>query len=166
MVIMLDISNTAPKATFEHTDDYKSPFSSYSLLFCISYIDSLGVRMVLLVRDPRGTLQSRKHREWCPGNPDCFEPIRLCTDLVADYSAAVRLTMKYPHRFRYVFLVRCEVSLNQECEYHMHMHLWCITQSIHASDHKSCSISWKLCSDVRKYKYKVVSFRRRNMRNC
>ncbi|XP_023716466.1 carbohydrate sulfotransferase 5 isoform X2 [Cryptotermes secundus] len=63
---------------------------------------SLGVRVVLLVRDPRGTLQSRKHRDWCPGNPDCFEPRRLCTDLVADYSAAVRLTMKYPHRFRAV----------------------------------------------------------------
>jgi hypothetical protein len=67
-----------------------------------SCIGSLGVRVVLLVRDPRGTLQSRKHRDWCPGNPDCFEAVRLCTDLVADYSAAVRLKMKYPHRFRYV----------------------------------------------------------------
>jgi len=66
------------------------------------FVGSLGVRVVLLVRDPRGTLQSRKHRDWCPGNPDCFEAVRLCTDLVADYSAAVRLVMKYPHRFRYV----------------------------------------------------------------
>ena len=120
-LIMLDISNTAPKATFAHTDDSESPFCSYSLQYCISYIGSLGVRVVLLVRDPRGTLQSRKHRDWCPGNLDCFEPRRLCTDLVADYSAAVRLTMKYPHRFRYVFLVFCEVLLNQEYEYHMHM---------------------------------------------
>jgi len=120
-LIMLDISNTPPKATFAPTDDCDSPFSSFSLQYCISYIGSLGVRVVLLVRDPRGTLQSRKHREWCPGNPDCFEPIRLCTDLVADFSAAVRLTMKYPHRFRYVFLVLCKVPLNQECEYHTHM---------------------------------------------
>ncbi|PSN54198.1 hypothetical protein C0J52_03530, partial [Blattella germanica] len=47
---------------------------------------NLGVRVVLLVRDPRGTLQSRKHRDWCPGNPDCFEAVRLCADLVADYN--------------------------------------------------------------------------------
>lgn len=29
---------------------------------------SLNVRIVLLIRDPRGSLQSRKHRIWCPGN--------------------------------------------------------------------------------------------------
>ncbi|KAJ9587785.1 hypothetical protein L9F63_018768, partial [Diploptera punctata] len=63
---------------------------------------NLDVRVLLLVRDPRGTLQSRKHRDWCPGNPDCYEAIRLCTDLVADYSAAVRFTIKYPQRFRAV----------------------------------------------------------------
>jgi hypothetical protein len=32
----------------------------------------------------------------------------------------------------------------------MNMRLLCITQSIHASDHKSCSVSWKLYSDVKK----------------
>jgi hypothetical protein len=81
---------------------HSESFPSFHSNYCISCIRSLGVRVVLLVRDPRGTLQSRKHRDWCPGNPDCFEPMRLCTDLVADYSAAVRLSMKYPHRFRYV----------------------------------------------------------------
>lgn len=28
---------------------------------------ALNVKIVLLVRDPRGTIQSRKHRDWCPG---------------------------------------------------------------------------------------------------
>lgn len=51
------------------------------------------------MRDPRGTLQSRKHRDWCPGNPDCDEAELLCADLVSDYGAAVRLTAKYPGRF-------------------------------------------------------------------
>ncbi|XP_063234376.1 carbohydrate sulfotransferase 5 [Bacillus rossius redtenbacheri] len=62
----------------------------------------LKVRVLLLVRDPRGTLQSRKHRDWCPGNPDCMEPARLCADLVADYGAALRLSSKYPDRFKAV----------------------------------------------------------------
>ncbi|KAJ9586657.1 hypothetical protein L9F63_019759, partial [Diploptera punctata] len=63
---------------------------------------NLDVRVLLLVRDPRGTLQSRKHHQWCLRSPDCYEAIRLCTDLVADYSAAVRFSIKYPHRFRAV----------------------------------------------------------------
>lgn len=51
------------------------------------------------MRDPRGTLQSRKHRDWCPGNSDCDQASLLCADLVSDYSAASRLTEKYPDRF-------------------------------------------------------------------
>lgn len=55
--------------------------------------------MLLLVRDPRATIQSRKHRTWCPESPDCYDPALLCADLVSDYSAAVRLTARYPGRF-------------------------------------------------------------------
>lgn len=55
---------------------------------------------MLLVRDPRGTLQSRKHRDWCPGEPDCDQPNILCADMVSDYSAAIGLSNKYPDRFR------------------------------------------------------------------
>ncbi|GAB0096024.1 carbohydrate sulfotransferase 4 [Sergentomyia squamirostris] len=62
----------------------------------------LNVRIVLLIRDPRGTLQSRKHREWCPGRPDCDHPPTLCRDMVADYYAAQLLLKKYPDRFRVV----------------------------------------------------------------
>lgn len=53
-----------------------------------------------MVRDPRGTMQSRRHQYWCPGNRDCDDPIRLCTDLISDFSAAKRLIRKYPDRFR------------------------------------------------------------------
>ncbi|CAH0384583.1 unnamed protein product [Bemisia tabaci] len=62
--------------------------------------NNLNVRILLMVRDPRGTMQSRRHREWCPGHPDCWDPLRLCADLVADYSAALRLSAKYPKRFK------------------------------------------------------------------
>ncbi|KAF5275889.1 hypothetical protein FQR65_LT04128 [Abscondita terminalis] len=61
---------------------------------------SLNVRVLLLVRDPRGTLQSRKHRNWCPGIPDCDQPNILCADMVSDYKAAVKLKKRYPSRFR------------------------------------------------------------------
>ncbi|KAG7212100.1 hypothetical protein KM043_012450 [Ampulex compressa] len=64
--------------------------------------ENLGVRLVLLVRDPRGILQSRKHREWCPTNPDCSDPALVCADMVSDFSAAIRLIKKYPHSFRVV----------------------------------------------------------------
>lgn len=62
---------------------------------------SLGIRLVLLIRDPRGILQSRKHREWCPTQPDCSDPALVCADMVSDFSAAVRLIKEYPHTFRY-----------------------------------------------------------------
>lgn len=62
---------------------------------------SLNVQVLLLVRDPRGTLQSRKHRSWCPGKPDCDRPEALCTDLVNDYRAAQVLTKRFPTRVRY-----------------------------------------------------------------
>jgi len=63
---------------------------------------NLGAKVLLVVRDPRGTIQSRKHRDWCPGNPDCSEPQRLCSDLVADYSAALKFQKKFPNTFRAV----------------------------------------------------------------
>lgn len=66
---------------------------------------SLGIRLVLLIRDPRGILQSRKHREWCPTKPDCSDPALVCADMVSDFSAAVRLIKKYPRTFRYAFPV-------------------------------------------------------------
>lgn len=62
----------------------------------------LNVNIVLLVRDPRAILQSRKHREWCPGYPDCDQPNWLCDDMVSDYNSAVKLMQHYPTRFRYV----------------------------------------------------------------
>ncbi|KAF4525473.1 hypothetical protein B566_EDAN004885 [Ephemera danica] len=64
--------------------------------------DWLAVKMVLLVRDPRGTIQSRHHREWCPDRPDCDEPELLCADLKANYYSALKLIEKYPTRFRVI----------------------------------------------------------------
>jgi hypothetical protein len=62
--------------------------------------EQLNVKVLLLMRDPRGTLQSRKHRDWCPGQPDCDKPNLVCADMVSDYSAAIQLQKLYPDRFR------------------------------------------------------------------
>lgn len=70
--------------------------------FPIIPLSSLNVRLVLLVRDPRGTLQSRKHRDWCPGRPDCDHPATLCRDMVSDYEAAKELLDAYPDRLKVV----------------------------------------------------------------
>ncbi|KAH8297901.1 hypothetical protein KR018_000501, partial [Drosophila ironensis] len=59
-----------------------------------------SVRIVLLVRDPRGTMQSRRHRVWCSGNEDCEDPKLVCQDLQDDYKTAEILLQKYPSRFR------------------------------------------------------------------
>lgn len=60
------------------------------------------MRIVLLVRDPRGTMQSRRHRVWCGGNEDCEDPSLVCQDLVDDYKTAEQLLKLYPGRFRWV----------------------------------------------------------------
>ncbi|KAH8319086.1 hypothetical protein KR067_008318 [Drosophila pandora] len=59
-----------------------------------------SVRIVLLVRDPRGTMQSRRHRVWCAGNEDCEDPRLVCQDLQDDYKTAKEMLEKYPSRFR------------------------------------------------------------------
>lgn len=64
----------------------------------------LGVQVLLLVRDPRGTMQSRHHRDWCPGNPDCNDPAWLCRDLVSDFQTAKKFLKKFPNSFRFVLL--------------------------------------------------------------
>lgn len=67
---------------------------------------SLNVRIVLLIRDPRGFLQSRKHRGWCPGNPDCDNPTVVCKDMISDYKAAVDAAKKFPMTFKWVSCCR------------------------------------------------------------
>ncbi|CAL4124720.1 unnamed protein product, partial [Meganyctiphanes norvegica] len=62
----------------------------------------LGVQVLLLVRDPRATMQSRKHRKWCPGNPDCDNPAHLCQDLVDDYNTAIDFRREFPQSFKFV----------------------------------------------------------------
>lgn len=59
----------------------------------------LNVKIVLLIRDPRGIMHSRNQKKWCNGYPDCENVSNLCNDMVADFKAAEMLTKKYPDQF-------------------------------------------------------------------
>ncbi|XP_073941739.1 carbohydrate sulfotransferase 4-like [Choristoneura fumiferana] len=60
--------------------------------------NELNVKVVLLIRDPRGVMQSRQHRDFCQPAPDCWQPELLCADMISDYVAAGRLLQKFPDR--------------------------------------------------------------------
>ena len=64
--------------------------------------ERLSVKIMLLVRDPRGTVNSRKTRSWCKGSPDCADPARLCKEMEADFHAFKDLSKRYPSRYKVV----------------------------------------------------------------
>lgn len=55
--------------------------------------------MILLIRDPRGVMNSREHEYWCQ-TKDCILSESLCRDMVSDYKAAVNLKKLYPKTFK------------------------------------------------------------------
>ncbi|KAL0819476.1 hypothetical protein ABMA28_007580 [Loxostege sticticalis] len=70
----------------------------------------LNLNVVLLIRDPRGVMQSRQHHDWCLRAPDCWRPELVCADMISDYLAAGRLLKQYPGR---VMVLRYEdLALN------------------------------------------------------
>ncbi|KAK4318883.1 hypothetical protein Pmani_010147 [Petrolisthes manimaculis] len=72
--------------------------------------DSMNVRIIFLVRDPRGVTNSRNTTvTWCH-NPDCNDPSILCSDMMDDLEASRDLEKEFPGR---VILLRYEdLALN------------------------------------------------------
>lgn len=58
----------------------------------------MNVRVIYLVRDPRGTMQFRLQVLKCK-DPQCVSPSLLCSDLKDDYATAERFRNEYPDRF-------------------------------------------------------------------
>lgn len=54
------------------------------------------LKIVVLVRDPRGVMNSRLSLGWCQKQNSCNNPNILCKDLTSDILAALRLKKKYP----------------------------------------------------------------------
>ncbi len=63
-----------------------------------------NLRVVVLVRDPRGVMSSRAAMDWC-GRDACADPATACRHLSADIEAAHDLSSRYPGR---VILLRYE----------------------------------------------------------
>ncbi len=64
----------------------------------------LNLKMIILVRDPRGVMNSRSKMDWCD-KPKCADVGRVCSDLEKDFEAAKSLKVKYPNQ---VELIRFE----------------------------------------------------------
>ncbi|KAH8281652.1 hypothetical protein KR054_001991 [Drosophila jambulina] len=60
--------------------------------------EGLNLRVLLLVRDPRGTMYFRRQSRWCVDKEDC-DAKTLCQDMVRDHKVAEILAKTYPRRF-------------------------------------------------------------------
>ncbi|CAL4181683.1 unnamed protein product, partial [Meganyctiphanes norvegica] len=71
---------------------------------------SLNVKVIYLVRDPRGVMNSRSATvQWCK-TADCNDPALLCQDMDSDLTAAIKLKNKYPQQ---IYILRYEdLALN------------------------------------------------------
>jgi len=59
-----------------------------------------NIKVIYLIRDPRGVIAARKFHDWCADKDNCINPQALCDYDLDDYKAAVHLNEKYPNNFR------------------------------------------------------------------
>ena len=60
-----------------------------------------NLKVIVLVRDPRGVMNSRSAMDWCQA-PRCADPETACTDLNDDFESAKDLSVRYPGQFHIV----------------------------------------------------------------
>ena len=54
------------------------------------------MKLVILFRDPRGMMNSRKNLSWCKTHPFCYEPKVFCRDMHNDVLAAYNAKKEFP----------------------------------------------------------------------
>ena len=64
-----------------------------------------SLKVIFLVRDPRGMIKSRLAQKWCTF-PLCYDPSLFCKDLLTDILAAYKLKEKYPSKLRLIMFVQ------------------------------------------------------------
>ena len=64
----------------------------------------LSLKVIVLVRDPRGVMRSRKSMSWCD-RPTCSDVSMVCRDLDRDVNETYKLAKKFPDR---IMLLRYE----------------------------------------------------------
>ena len=65
---------------------------------------SLSLKIILLVRDPRGVYHSRKQLKWCQENVECSEIETYCNILQSNHEAFKTISEDFPNQLRYDFL--------------------------------------------------------------
>ncbi len=65
-----------------------------------------NLKVIMLVRDPRGVMRSRSAMTWCE-NPQCSNPEFVCNDLLEDLEAAARLKALYPGSYAKLCVCVC-----------------------------------------------------------
>ena len=58
----------------------------------------LSLKVIFLVRDPRGVMNSRDSMDWCSDSSACGSADVMCKDLFSDVRYANELNEKYPGR--------------------------------------------------------------------
>ena len=58
----------------------------------------LSLKVIFLVRDPRGVMNSRDSMDWCSDSSACGSVDVMCKDLFSDVRYANELNEKYPGR--------------------------------------------------------------------
>ncbi|XP_040577076.1 carbohydrate sulfotransferase 1 isoform X2 [Lepeophtheirus salmonis] len=111
--------NLLPGKVSCYMDKFQSPICSMSPIRVIKTVrfrvklaeeflkndkDFPHFKMVVLVRDPRGTMHSRSHHSWCSGE-ECINSTVVCENLEKDAQSAYQLAKKYPGK---VYLLRYE----------------------------------------------------------
>ena len=54
-----------------------------------------SLKIIVLIRDPRGVIHSRSSMEWCT-RKDCNDPFTVCKNLESDILAAYQLKKEFP----------------------------------------------------------------------
>lgn len=54
-----------------------------------------SLKIIILIRDPRGVMHSRSSMEWCT-RKDCKDPFTVCTNLESDILATYQLKKEFP----------------------------------------------------------------------
>ena len=82
------------------TSFFKKPKTDRGFHDTTISISRMAMRILLLVRDPRATMHSRRSLAWCQKSEDCSDAHALCNDMISDHAALLRMQPKFPDQLR------------------------------------------------------------------
>jgi hypothetical protein len=93
----------------------KKGVNSFSSSLVINEDEEL--KIIYLVRDPRGTLSSRAKLDWCQANPKCREPYQLCAHIEEDIDLLGKHLAGHNNSRHYLLILKFEnLAINVKTE--------------------------------------------------